>query len=217
MLGGEGFLDVDIKCTEYYTLQSGFLLVHCCHSPETVALPFFPACCLPESFPRSLGPSCDCCNSPYPRASFAKECRAKAGKNPENHISLLPVSSQQELIMMMRAMKYFPQIWRRHLFKLVFPIGFSQLYHKQIFSYTVSCQTQDGKIKFLKKIISLFPQRLYSPEYPTWSLECLKMNSFFRWEHWGPERNDLHIIAVWPLGYNSLLGLFPEVWYSKES
>ena len=84
-------------------------------------------CCLlpPESFPRSLDPWCDCSSSPYPSASFAKECRAKAGKNPENHISPLPVPSQQELIIMMRAMKYFPQIRRWHLFKLVFPIGFS--------------------------------------------------------------------------------------------
>ena len=122
---------------------------------------FFSCLLPPESFPRSLDPWCDCSSSPYPSASFAKECRAKAGKNPENHISPLPVPSQQELIIMMRAMKYFPRIRRWHLFKLVFPIGFSQLYHEQIF-YTVSCQTRDGKKKNFFLNHQSFPSVLQS-------------------------------------------------------
>ncbi|KAF3812975.1 hypothetical protein GH733_019026 [Mirounga leonina] len=46
--------------------------------------------------------------------NFAKEYGARAGKSPENHISPLPVSSQQELVMIMRARKYFPQMQRRN-------------------------------------------------------------------------------------------------------
>lgn len=125
--GGEGGSTwiLGVPNISHYTVT--FVLVSCC-SAEAVALASFPACCLPEPFPRSLSPLCDCSNFPYPRASFVKECRAKAGKNPQNHTSPLPVTSQQELLMMVKAMKYFPQIQRWHLFELVFPIGFSQLY-----------------------------------------------------------------------------------------
>lgn len=54
------------------------------------------ASCLLEAFPRSFGPWCDCSNPPYPRAL-------------KTRISAPPVSSQQELVMIMRAMKYLPQ------------------------------------------------------------------------------------------------------------
>lgn len=104
-----------------------FVLVHCC-SAETEVLPFYfflPAGSQSHFRGWSLSPWCGCSNAPYSRASVAKEYGATAGKNPQNHISPLPVSSQQEFVMIMRARKYFPQLQRWHLFKLVFPFGFS--------------------------------------------------------------------------------------------